>query len=75
MKILKIVIGVLSSLYTALQLVDLIVPILGPRRYEGGLEFTRYGAMIAAICIGLAIAVACFKPRRGRPKINDSERP
>jgi hypothetical protein len=71
MKVLKIIVGVLASLFAFAHAVALIVAIIGPRRYEGALELSRYGGHIFGICFGAIIAVLCFRrrpPRHGGAK-------
>ena len=62
MKILKIIIGVLASLFAFAHVIALMIAIVGPRQYEGALEISRYGGHILGICIGAIIALLCFRP-------------
>ena len=64
MKAVKIIVGVLASLFAVAHVVGFFVAVMGHRRYEGTLEYSRYFGHIVGLCVGVAVAIACFR-RRG----------
>ena len=48
-KLLKIIVGSLASLFALGHLIGLLIAVIGPRRYEGALEFSRYGGHILGL--------------------------
>ena len=67
MKVVKVIIGVLAALFALAHALGLILVIL-----KGGdsssFAFSRYMGRIGGFAFGLAIAVACLKPKKSPKK-------